>query len=384
MGKAMSRPQHQQHGGGDQENRAIAVQQNYKSIAQFFSQDNVKSQIARALPRHMSAERMARVALIAISKNYKLMQCTPESLAKALTECSSYGLEPNGRDIHLVPFWNSKKKAFEVQVIPDYKGLVQLMYRSGMVINVMPQAVRRKDEFDYKFGSGAFVTHRPADDDDRGPLTYAWAMAQLKGGGEPFVVLNKSQVTEHMKASRGSDAEDSPWKTHPDAMWAKTALRVLAKFVPMSSEVLEAFHRDEEANTVEGEAILAAAAEEPQYQSSAKSKSERLNDSVEDQVKGPAAGEIVDEEGEGEDESENDGEPTQSSNHTQLKTGAGAEFLEMMPTAKTIRDWSRLRDHFLGPESDFQVSDEERAEINRICDEETQKLQKAKQQKTLA
>jgi hypothetical protein len=91
-----------------------------------------------------------------------------------------------------------------------------------------------------------------------------------------------------------------------------------------------------------------------------------------------------------------DGTPAEGASGTETaaqpgggESGGGrsvvAEFLDLVPTAKTARDWERLRDHFTGPESPFAPSDEERREINRICDEGVAEASKRKPaQKTLA
>lgn len=91
-----------------------------------------------ALPKHMTTDRMIRIALSAISRQPLLLECTPQSIALALIMASETGLEPNGRDAHLIPYWNKKIQAYEAQFQPDYKGLVQLAYRSGQVKSSWP------------------------------------------------------------------------------------------------------------------------------------------------------------------------------------------------------------------------------------------------------
>lgn len=370
-----------QQGQGGQENKALALQQKYKNIAGFLGQSGVLGQIGRALPKHMSADRLVRVALISISKTPKLLQCTPESLAKALTECSSYGLEPNGRDIHLVPFWNNKKGVMEVQVIPDYKGLVQLMYRSGLVVNVQALAVRRKDEFDYKFGTGAFVSHKPADEDDRGPLTYAWAMAELKGGGSPFVVLNKSQVVEHMKKSQSSNFDDSPWKLYPDAMWAKTALRVLSKFVPKSAELADALARDDDENTVDGEAVLLGSIEESEEQQTPpQTKSERLAQQVTGDKTPPPEDQQEDDTVDG---AATEAEPPeQGGGQAGGNASATMMFLDMLGKATSLRDCSAIDDYFFGPQAQVGFdNDEKRFEASTLLAQKKEQFRVAAEKK---
>ena len=70
--------------------------------------ESMKSRMQSVLPKHITAERMMRVALVAASKNPKLYECTKESVAKAMMDASELGLEPGGaRQLAaLVPYGN--------------------------------------------------------------------------------------------------------------------------------------------------------------------------------------------------------------------------------------------------------------------------------------
>jgi len=196
-----------------------------------------------ALPKHMTAERMMRIAISGLSRNPLLLECTPQSIILALINASETGLEPNGYEAHLIPYWNSDRGVREAQFQPDYKGLVQLAYRSGQVISFDADAVYEADEFEYSNGSESILRHRPADKDDRGALKYAWACAKLTNGGVKFIVLTKAQVMKH-KASAKSDKF---WTKHEEAMWIKTAAKVLTKWIPRSAEMQRAIQLDDQA-----------------------------------------------------------------------------------------------------------------------------------------
>ena len=93
---------------------------------------NYKDQIALALPRHMNPDRMARIALTIIRKNRSLQECNPVSLFGAIIQASQLGLEV-GIHAHLVPFYNKATKQTEVQMIPDYRGMMHLARNSGQI-----------------------------------------------------------------------------------------------------------------------------------------------------------------------------------------------------------------------------------------------------------
>lgn len=123
------------------------------TIKQLLNSDSMKAQIAAALPQHMKAERMIRVATTAMLRTPKLEQCDQASFFKALLDLSAWGLEPDGRRAHLIPFENRQRGVLEVQLILDYKGLVELARRSGEVATIHADVICKNDEFEYGFGS---------------------------------------------------------------------------------------------------------------------------------------------------------------------------------------------------------------------------------------
>jgi recombination protein RecT len=198
-----------------------------------------------ALPKHMTPDRMIRIALTACSKNPTLMECTPQSIALSLINASETGLEPNGYEAHLIPYKN--KGIWEAQFMPDYKGLVQLAYRSGLVDSFDAAPVYEKDRFDYKMGTDPYIDHKPSDAPDRGALVAAWACAKIKGGGVKFVVLNRADVQRRRSASKSAGSDYSPWNVHEAAMWTKSAAKELSKWIPRSAEMQAAIGLDDDA-----------------------------------------------------------------------------------------------------------------------------------------
>ena len=110
--------------------------------------DKSKTQIALALPRHMSADRLLRVAMTSVQRNPKLLDCTHLSLIAAIIQSAQLGLEPDDLLGHayLVPFKTT------VVLIPGYKGLISLSRRSGEIKAVYARTVYEKDHFKISFG----------------------------------------------------------------------------------------------------------------------------------------------------------------------------------------------------------------------------------------
>lgn len=204
-----------------------------------------REQIEAALPRFLSAERLIRVTVTALTTTPKLAECYPASLLGAVLQCAQLGLEPGilGQ-AYLVPFWNGKRRRMEVQIIPGYKGLLELARRSGQIASIMAHAVYERDEFDYAYGLEPRLVHRPSRATDRGRPIFYYAIAKLKDGSYQFEVMSQAEVEEHRR--RYSKAADSgPWVTNPEEMALKTALRRLCKLLPASIELQAATALDE-------------------------------------------------------------------------------------------------------------------------------------------
>ena len=93
--------------------------------------DQFKGEIARALPKHINPDRMARIALTAFRMTPKLGECDPRSVFAAVIQSSQMGLEVGLMgEAHLVPFGN------QCQLIPGYTGLMKLARQSGLVQDI--------------------------------------------------------------------------------------------------------------------------------------------------------------------------------------------------------------------------------------------------------
>lgn len=199
--------------------------------------------IKSALPKHMTPERMCRVALNTIRRTPALLECAPETMVAAIVEASSLGLEIDMRgQAYLVPYWNKKTQRKDVQLIPGYKGLMDLAYRSGRVTCIFAEVVCENDTFKFSLGLKPVLEHTPALD-ERGPLRAVYAVAQMKDADAQFVVLGRGDVEKVKKASKA--ANSGPWSDWEEEMWKKTAIRRLCKLLPLSPEMQRAVAIDE-------------------------------------------------------------------------------------------------------------------------------------------
>lgn len=233
-----------------QTSKMVARDAGIGSVKQFF--ESQKSTLAAVLPRHVSPDRMLKIALGALRTTPKLMACTVESLMGAVVQCSQLGLEPNTPLGHayLIPFEKRKKVGdnwvtdkTEVQIVIGYKGLIDLARRSGQVVSIAAHAVCANDHFEYAYGLDERLEHRPAMT-NRGNVIAFYAVAKLVGGGHAFEVMSAEQVNEIRNASQNyksaRDKGASVWGQHYEEMGRKTVLRRLFKYLPVSIELATA------------------------------------------------------------------------------------------------------------------------------------------------
>jgi len=201
------------------------------SIKELVTSVAAKKQFALSLPKHLSADRFLRVALTAFTRTPKLLQCTKESLTESLMDCSSLGLEPDGRRAHLIPYGN------KCQLIVDYKGLVELARRSGEISDIHADVVCENDFFEYSFGTNGNLEHKPAIK-EKGEVIAAYSYVKLKDGSSSYEVMNIEEIEAIRKRSKA--AGNGPWKTDWNEMAKKTVFRRHSKWLPVSSELMKA------------------------------------------------------------------------------------------------------------------------------------------------
>ena len=225
-----------------------------KNVQHLLWNDQARDQLAAVAAKHMSAERLMRVVANAIRTTPKLQECEPMSFLGALMQSAALGLEPNTILGHsyLVPFENKRKGIVEVQLIVGYKGLIDLARRSGHITAIHAGIHYSDDElWEYEEGTEATLRHRPGA--QAGKKLHSYAIAKFKDGGHAYVVLPWSHVMKIRDGSQGYQTairygkKDTPWIAHEDAMAKKTAIRALAKYLPLSVEFVDAMTVDEKA-----------------------------------------------------------------------------------------------------------------------------------------
>ena len=218
--------------------------------------ERVKPQINDVIASHLSADKIAKLALVAASRQPKLYDCTPASIAQTVMSAAQLGLDLSGitGQAYMVPFNN--KNRMECQLIIGYRGLLELVRRTGEVKSVEARVVFDCDTFEWECGLEPKLRHLPnadalceLDEAERvSRIRYVYAIARMSGDSHHYEVMSVAEINRIMAMSKSAKF-GGPWKDHYEEMAKKTVIRRLVKYLPISVEKAEDIHTALEKDT---------------------------------------------------------------------------------------------------------------------------------------
>lgn len=195
-------------------------------------------QFATALPKHINTDRFVRIAITTIRQNPKLAQCSQESLLGALMVSAQLGLEPGTLgQCYLIPYGR------ECQFQIGYKGMIELLRRSGQLKDIYAYSVYENDDFEITYGLDRNLIHKP-NLANKGNFLGCYCVAILKDGAKAFEYMTKEEIEAHAKKFSKTFG-NGPWKTDFEAMSHKTVVKKMLKWLPLSVEFLENIEKDD-------------------------------------------------------------------------------------------------------------------------------------------
>lgn len=191
-----------------------------------------KKQIALALPKHLNADRMARIALTCYRTTPKLAECDPTSVFAAVIQAAQLGLEPglNGR-CYLIPYGNT------CTFVPGWKGLLELVNRSGRA-SAWTGVIYQGQKFDYQQGDSPKLTISDiSNTDDPALIAYTYAVGRVKGAEQPVIeVWSKEKLEKHRDRYNKVGKAHYSYK-HWEMYARKIPLLQVIKYLPATPEL---------------------------------------------------------------------------------------------------------------------------------------------------
>lgn len=210
--------------------------------------------IRNLLPSFLNEGRFISASLALLREQPQLMTCTPESFFGALVQCAQLGLTPGVLGLaYFAPFWNNKQNCREVVLIPGYKGLMQIAWRSNKIARIDAHVVYEQDRFDVEYGTEPSIKHVPGLSPRGGAIAY-YAIVRLTTGEDLIHAMDKEEVEayriRYSKAlSKGEVVMDI------EAYGLKTCVRKAIKFAPQSTDLMRGVFLDEAAEAQIGQTL---------------------------------------------------------------------------------------------------------------------------------
>lgn len=195
-------------------------------------------------------QRHIRILAATVKKTPQLMQCTAESIIGGMLQAAMLGLDFNSSlgYCYLVPY----KGQAQFQI--GYRGMLVLAHRSGQIKEIYAECVYKGDEFIVEYGLHRDIKHIPKfesrEDKD---ITFVYAVAKTINGGLYYVILPRIDIEKlrlrspaeknKVNSTKKYDSETS-WEISYAGMAKGKALKQLAKYLPMDTEIDEKLFSD--------------------------------------------------------------------------------------------------------------------------------------------
>jgi len=195
-----------------------------------------KLAIANSLPNGGSPDRIIQLAVYKISTDPKLAECSARSVIGCVLNSSLLGLNPALKQCHFVPRKNRATGETEACFQFDYRGMVALSRRSGIVADVFAQVVRKSDQFEVRYGTDKGITHVPKLEDESEDFIAVYAVIRYTNGGHEFAVMTPAQIAKRRAVAGSKNPQYDFWEKWKAEMWKKTVLHYLLQTAPLSDE----------------------------------------------------------------------------------------------------------------------------------------------------
>lgn len=202
------------------------------TLRAFLESPAAKAKLSEVASKVLRAEDLVRLALITLSRQPELAKCTQASVLRSLLDAASLGIAPGGvlGRGYLVPRKNRGTGQLECCFDPGWRGLIDIARRTGKIKRIEAHVVYQADQFDVGLGLHPTIHHIPAlDVEERGGVVAAYAIAEFHDGAVQFEVLSAADLA---KIRNSSASREGPWKSWPEEMARKSAVRRLCKYLP--------------------------------------------------------------------------------------------------------------------------------------------------------
>lgn len=233
-------------------NAAARRDERNKSIADWLGDPLFKQSIEAILPRHLTGERFAAVALRTFKQVPALLDCTPSSVLASIIDSAQLGLEIGlGGECWLIPYEIKGVMTASLQI--GYLGHLKLAWQSGQIASIEADVVTHDEvaagRFEFQRGTQGFMHHRPEFDRvvTEKTIAYAYGVVWIKGSDRPIWNVIDAKQIERLRRT-GRSANSPAWTNWFDQQSMAKALKRTLKWAPKARELAHAIALDDEAD----------------------------------------------------------------------------------------------------------------------------------------
>jgi len=210
--------------------------------------DLIEKQVSQFLKvmDQRTTDRFVRMLMTNYQENRQLQQCDPMSLVHVAMRAAQDGLMLDGKEAAVVPFKDRDRGTVYATYVPMITGIRKKVRNSGQILDWNVTAVFEGDECVVSLGTNQYVNHKPSLTGGRKrPLIGVYSIANFRGGGQAVRWMGRDEIEEIRGKSK---AKSGPWDDpvfYPE-MAVKTCARAHSKQLPMSSDMVAFWQRDDD------------------------------------------------------------------------------------------------------------------------------------------
>lgn len=195
--------------------------------------NQAKGNIVARLPQSTDKQRFFLGIMTAIQKNAALAKCNPQSVLLAAYDAAEVGcdLSPSLALGWLIPYGE------ECNFQPSYRFFIQRAYDTGEVKSFFAEVVYADDVFERQFAPRRNLNHMPGKKPElrvKDNAIGAYALVEFTDDTLDWEYLTKEQIDRHRDKSKQKNS--MKWVDFWEEGWRITAIRVLAKRLPLKGE----------------------------------------------------------------------------------------------------------------------------------------------------
>jgi len=230
-----------------------------RTVTGLFNNPAVKALVGKGMSSVMSLEHLSKMAVVAVTKMPKLLDCTQESFLFALTTAGQLGLDPSGSlgRAYIIPY--GKIAQFQI----GYRGYIDLVCRARMAKAITVHIVWKDEMESMQWDKESMMRHTPNIEKSRDytikgkdDIGFFYMVANHGDGIFTFAYMTGDEV-DKVRSRFSKQPNGKAWSDSYTEMGKKTMIIRGSKLLPMSTErvAIEAVHSFQQAISTDDDNI---------------------------------------------------------------------------------------------------------------------------------